>query len=314
MAQTNSNNAIFYIKRITGLLLLLAMAAVFFISAISKLTDIEPFQWTFVGFGVGNMLWASVIAHLFIGFELLIGIFLLAHIYLKEVTYPVTIGFLAILTIYLVVLIIQQGNTGNCGCFGNWIYMNPLQAIWKNLAMIVACFVLMRIYPVKPYKGQEWIAAVLGMAAIVTTFIISPLNISNTPTVVNRPINLNLLYEDPANKPAPELRTGKHIIAYMSLTCPHCRKAAYLLHVLKKQNPEIPVYLVLSGHPDNKEAFFKESHAEDLPFLLFKDISAFQEMAGDSVPAIYWVNNGTIEKESTYLQLDPSDIKDWLRH
>ncbi|MFN4247788.1 MAG: TlpA family protein disulfide reductase [Flavipsychrobacter sp.] len=313
MAQTNSNNAIFYTKRITGLLLLLAMAAVFFISAISKLTDIEPFQWTFVGFGIGNMLWASVIAHLFIGFELLIGVFLLAHIYLKEVTYPVTIGFLAILTIYLVVLIIQQGNTGNCGCFGNWIYMNPLQAIWKNLAMIAACFVLMRIYPVKPYKGQEWIAAVLGMAAIVTTFIISPLNISNTPTVVNRPINLELLYEDAANKPAAELRTGKHIIAYMSLTCPHCRKAAYLLHVLKKQNPGIPMYLVLSGHPDNKEAFFKESHAEDLPFLLFKDIAAFQEMAGDSVPAIYWVNNGTIEKESTYLQLDPSDIKDWLR-
>lgn len=313
MAQTNSNNAIFYIKRISGLLLLLAMAAVFFISAISKLTDIEPFQWTFVGFGIGNMLWTSVIAHLFIGFELLIGAFLLAHIYLKEVTYPVTIGFLAILTIYLVILIIQQGNTGNCGCFGNWIYMNPMQAIWKNLAMIAASFLLMRIYPIKPYKGQEWIAAVLGMAAIVTTFIISPLNISNTPTVVNKPINLNLLYENTANKPASELRTGKHIIAYMSLTCPHCRKAAYLLHVLKKQNPEIPVYLVLSGHPDNKEAFFKESNAEDLPFLLFKDIAAFQEMAGDSVPAIYWVNNGTIERESTYLQLDPSDIKDWLR-
>lgn len=313
MAQTNSNNAFFYIKRITSLLLLLSLAAVFFISAYSKLSDIEPFQWTFISFGIGSMLWASVIAHVFIGIEFLLGLFLLFHIYLKEVTYPVTIGFLAILTIYLIVLIIQQGNTGNCGCFGDWIYMNPLQAIWKNLAMIAGCFILLHFYPIKPYKNQEWLSALLAMAALVSTFIIAPLHTNNKPTIVNKPINLNLLYADSTNMPEIELRKGKHIIAYMSLTCPHCKKAAYLLHVLKQKNPEIPVYLVISGHSSNRDAFFEETKADDLPFLLYKNMASFTEMAGDGVPAIYWVNNGIIEKESTYLQLDPADIKDWLK-
>jgi hypothetical protein len=113
--------------------------------------------------------------------------------------------------------------------------------------------------------------------------------------------------------PAKELRTGKHIIAYMSLTCPHCRKAAYMLHIIKKQWPEIPIYLVISGHPSQQKDFFEETKADDLPFLLYKDSEAFRQMAGDGVPAIYWINNGVIEREATYLQLDPADIKDWLK-
>ncbi|OSZ78295.1 hypothetical protein CAP35_08545 [Chitinophagaceae bacterium IBVUCB1] len=313
MAQANRQNAIFYIKRITGLLLLLSLAAVFFISAITKLIDIEPFEWTFIGMGIGNILWASVIAHLFIGIEFLIGGFLLFHIYLKEVTYPITIGFLAMLTIYLVVLIIQQGNTGNCGCFGEWLYMNPMQAIWKNIAMIASCILLLFIYPIKPYKNQEWLAALLAMVGLVATFIVAPLNANNKAKVVNTPINLQPLYADSTNVPNKELRNGKHIVAYMSLTCPHCRKAAYMLHIIKKQSPDIPIYLVISGHPSQQKEFFEETKADDLPFLLYKDTEAFREMAGDGVPAIYWINNSTIEREATYLQLDPADIKDWLK-
>lgn len=303
----------FYIKRFTGLMLLLALAAVFFFSAFSKLADIQPFEWTFVDMGINNMLWASVIAHIFIGIELLTGLFLVFHVYLKQVTYPLTILFLALLTVYLIVLITQQGNTGNCGCFGNWLYMHPLDAIWKNLAMIAACIVLMKIYPIAPYKNQEWIAPVLAMIALVASFIISPLNVDNKPEVTKEIINLNPLYADSTNKPAVDLRQGKHIIAFMSLTCPHCRKAAYLLHVIKRRNPEIPIYLIIAGHESNKKSFFDETKAADMPYLLYKDMDAFTAMAGEGVPAIYWVNNTVIERKSTYLQLDPSYIKDWLK-
>jgi len=314
MADTikQERNTAFYIKRIFGSILLLALAAVFFFSAFSKLDNIEPFEWTFIDLGIGSNMLASVIAHLFIGIELIIGIFLLFHIYLKQVTYPATIGLLVLLTGYLVMLIMQQGNTGNCGCFGNWLYMNPLQAIWKNLAMIAAVVLLIFIYPIKPYKNQEWIAAFLGMAGIVATFITAPLNVNNKPKAVNEAINLDPLYADPHNAPVVELRQGKHIIAFMSLTCPHCRKAAYMLHVLKEKNPSLPIYAVLSGHPDNLAPFFKETNATNLPYLLFKNTQAFTDMAGPGVPAIYWVNNGIKEYESTYLQLDPAAIKNWL--
>lgn len=307
-------NTSFYIKRIFGALLLLSLAAVFIISAISKLQSLEAFEWTFIDMGVKGTTSASVIAHLFIGLEFMVGLFLLLHIYLKQVTYPITIGLLVLLTGYLILLIIQQGNTGNCGCFGDWIYMNPLQAIWKNLLMIAACVALIFIYPIKPYKNQEALSAVVAMLALVAPFIVSPINTNNQPTLKNKAIDLSPLYADSSMKPAVELREGKHIVAFMSLTCPHCKKAAYLLHTIKLHNKNFPIYIVLSGNPDNAKEFFKESHAEDVPHMLFTDTDAFIDMAGPSVPAIYWINNSQIELESNYYQLDPAFMARWLKN
>ena len=313
MAQTGNKNFAFYIKRIIGAILLLSLAGVFFFSAISKMLTMDAFEWTFIDLGINSIDTAAILARIFIGLELIIGGFLLFHIYLKSVTYPATIAMLAILTGYLILLIIKQGNTGNCGCFGNFIYMKPLPAIWKNLGMIAATVLLMYIYPIKPYKNQEWISALIGMGALVTSFIVAPLNFEHTPKTVNRPIDLNPLYEGEQNRPHIDLRTGRHIVAFMSLTCPHCKKAAYLLHTIKRSNPGFSIYIVLSGHPDQKADFFKESHADDVPHILFRNKEAFRTMAGDYVPAIFWVNNSIIEKESTYYELDPAYIAKWLK-
>jgi uncharacterized membrane protein YphA (DoxX/SURF4 family) len=312
MANESKANILFYIKRIFGLILLLSLAAVFFFSGYSKLMSFEPFQWTFMDLGIPNMTAAAIIAYVFIGLEFMIGLFLLLHIYLKQVTYPATITMLVLLTAYLVILIIKQGNTGNCGCFGDWIYMKPVAAVWKNLVMIAVTVLLMFIYPVKPYKNQEWISVVAGMAAIVAPFVITPLNVSNEPKIVNEQIDLNPLY---GAQPAPrvDLRQGKHIIAFMSLTCPHCRKAAYLLHIIKRQHPNMPIYLILEGDPDNYKAFFDETKAQNIPNQLFRNNDAFKDMAGDYVPAIYWVNNSVIERSSNYMQLDPAVINKWLK-
>lgn len=99
----------------------------------------------------------------------------------------------------------------------------------------------------------------------------------------------------------------------MSLTCPHCRKAAYLLHVIKHAHPDYSIYFILSGHPDQQADFFKESHSENVPYLLFQNQPVFREMAGPYVPAIFWINNGHIEKESSYYQLDPQYMGEWLK-
>ena len=39
----------------------------------------------------------------------------------------------------------------------------------------------------------------------------------------------------------------------------------------------------------------------------------FKEMAGDYVPAIYWIDNSVVEREANYNQLDPAIIKKWLK-
>lgn len=325
LASPPQRNFSFYLKRVIGILLLLAMAAVFFYSAYSKsgiaFHDFKlfandgpfmSFQWTFIDLGINSLMASGIIARLFIGFEFLLGLLLLFHIFLRPFTYKVILVLLSIFTIYLLFVIITQGNHGNCGCFGDNIEMTPLQSIWKNLAMIAVTVVLMYIYPAKPYKNQEVIAVLLVMVALVTPFILNPLDIDNKPEAAQEAIDLNPLYKE-APTPSVDLRSGKHIIAFMSLTCPHCRKAAYLLHVIHHHNPDIPIYFLLSGSDDHEKEFFNDTHSIDVPHLHVHDIEAFKKMAGPYVPAIYWVNNGIIEKKANYLQLDPNYMQAWLK-
>jgi glutaredoxin len=112
-----------------------------------------------------------------------------------------------------------------------------------------------------------------------------------------------------------DLRKGKHIIAFMSLTCPHCKKAAYLLQIIYHEHPELPIYMVLQGPEQLKQKFFDETHAEHVPYILFGHTDDFMNMAGTSVPSILWVNNGVPEYKSVYAyyQLDPKFMEEWVK-
>ncbi len=307
----------FYMKRITGAILLIVLAAVFFYSAWSKIyTDnaFDSFQWTFLDLGISSVILASFIAHFMIGFEILLGLFLLCHIYLKSFTYKAIIVLLSVFIIYLLVIILKQGNTGNCGCFGDQLAMKPLAAIWKNLAMIAATLVLWKIYPIKPYKYSEIAFIVISGIALTVPFLLRLVYIGTDPEKVEKPIDLAPLYKY-APAPTEDLRTGKHIIAFMSLTCPHCKKAAYLLQIIHHEHPDIPIYMVLAGSDNFIKKFFDETHAEGVPHIYYKHSDDFMKMAGPSVPSIFWVNNCIVEYKSTYAyyQLDPKFMEQWLK-
>ncbi|MCD6011988.1 MAG: thiol:disulfide oxidoreductase TlpB [Flavipsychrobacter sp.] len=328
---------LFYIKRTLGAILLLALATTFLYSAYTKsgvelkgfyLVDtpgatnaFDSFQWTFLDLGINSMLAAGIIARIMIGLELLLGLFLLFHIYLRQFTYKAVIAILIIFIAYLLVIMLKQGNTGNCGCFGNKITMTPSQAIWKNAAMITAAVLLMFIYPVKPYKFQEYVCMALCAASFSVPFAVNNIYIGTSPVKYSSPINLEPLYKyEP--KPTVELRQGKHIIAFMSLTCPHCKKAAKLMHIIHQQHPDIPLFMVLAGNKDHKKQFFDETHAEKVPYLHYPHNEEFEEMINsglkkgehNGVPTIYWVNNSVIEYKSVYAyyQLDPKYMVEWM--
>ena len=100
----------------------------------------------------------------------------------------------------------------------------------------------------------------------------------------------------------------------MSLTCPHCRKAAYLMQLIHREHPDYDIYMVLDGPDTYLQKFFDETHAEQLPHLYYRHTDDFMKMAGPSVPSIYWINNSQIEYKSTYAyyQLDPKFMGEWF--
>lgn len=288
------------------IILLLALAAVFLFSGISKLVAMEPFTWTFMDLGIGNFKAASVAAHLFIGLELMVGLSLLAHLYLRSFTYPFTIALLAALSVYLLYVLIANGNQGDCGCFGNWLSMSPLMALVKNIVLIAIVLILRRRHSIPPYKNQELIAMAAGMISIVLPFVWTPLS-SNA-----RPIDLQPLYAQPV-PPATDLRKDRRVVAFMSLTCPHCREAAKKFRDIHREDPTLPVFLVLNGLPEQEEDFFKETGTRDVPHILFKGKDEFRKMAGPYVPSIYYLDNSVIKREISYPELSVLSIRQWTK-
>ncbi len=333
---SQGNKGLFYFRKITGAVLCIALGLVFIYSAYTKSgiliyfhnfsvklydngTAFDNFQWAFLNIGFDSIFLTGVIARLMIGLELLLGLFLVFHIFLKSFTYRAVTAMLLFFIFYLLMAIVKQGNNGNCGCFGDEISMTPLAAIIKNLVLIAVTVLLMFIYPIKPYKYQEFVCLFIGLVAFSLPFVVNNMYTETGPKICKARINMDALYHYDSI-PKVELRQGKHIVAFMSLSCPHCRKAAHLLTIIKNQHPDLPVYFILIGPKQMLDGFFKETGALGMPYLFFDSLTDFSEMidAGadpgsrSGVPAIYWINNNIIEFKSTYYQLDPNVMENWL--
>lgn len=306
-------SAAYYLRLILGLLLTLGLAAVFIYSALSKVYSLEPFSWSFMDILPVGLTTAGILARIFIGFELLLGAFLLAHLFLKRFTFKATLAFLGLMSLYLIFLLIKEGNQGSCGCFGEWIYMKPLESLIKNIVMMGAVAALMYLYPARGLSKAYYLAAFLATASFVTPFVMEPVAIYGSGEKANEPIDLSPLYQGQAS-PAPQvdLRQGKHIVAYFSLTCPHCKKAAYLLQIMHRQYPELPLYMVLNGNSALLQEFFEETKSKALPHSFMADLNAFKSMAGEYVPSIYWINNSVIERKTYFTEINPGEVKKWL--
>jgi len=305
--------------KILSWILLLLIAAVFLFSGLSKLfphAAFEHFTWSLMDAGIKDLSVAALFARLIIGFELLLGVFLLTRQYLRRFSFPAAIGLLLAFTAYLLFQIIRYGNTGDCGCFGEWLPMSPMQGILKNLLAIGILALLIKKFPDTRLNLPEWVVTLAGLACFVVPFIMVPPGESRTPETVKQPIDLSPLYETSESRgnipPEIDLRQGKHIVAFLSLSCGHCRKAAFEFQVIYRQHPEYPLYMVLNGNPDHRQRFFEETRSAQVPHSFFTGAHEFLSMAGPAVPAIYWINNGVIERKSNYYQLDPRTIEQWL--
>ncbi len=299
------------------MLLCSLMGAVFLYSGYAKLYPIEPFEYTFVDLGFINWQIAPFVARLMIAAEFLIGILLLLNVQLK-ITYKAAIALLFVFCIYLILLMIMVGNKGNCGCFGTKISMTPLQALIKNIGMIAALFVLNKYHQGWELKNKlRYLLVIPIVASIAMPFILNYVELDYSEAYLNKPeenfpLELDSLYKDATlNIPPHTLSEGKHVIAFMSLTCPHCRIAAKKIRIMHERNPEISFYFVLNGKDENLKPFFEETKTEEIPHCILNGRN-FVYLAGLEMPTIYLVNNSTVEHWVNYMDLDQSEIEKWM--
>lgn len=309
------------LKKLTAILISIGLGLIFIYSGWSKLDPvIETFEFTFIDIGIGNWYTAPVIARLLIGLELFLGILLVLNYQLKKFTLPFTIGLLLFFIIYLVVQIAVSDNAdGNCGCFGERLKMTPLQAIIKNIIMIAGALVVYKLYEGWRIKFNGLLLSFLAVTSLVVPYILNPVDYSytsnNMEEKVNYPFELDLLYspEDSSKVEIPktDLRKGKHVVAFLSLTCHHCRIAAKKFRLIKRNNPELPVYFILNGDKEDLPEFLADTKAENIPysFCLGK---TFVQLSSAHLPRIYYLDNGIVVKKADYFELNQYKIEEWI--
>jgi hypothetical protein len=307
-------------KKIITILLSISIGLVFIMSAATKIYPMEPFEYQFVDIGVASWKTAPYMARFFIGLEFFLGMLLILNISLRKFTLKFAVALLVFFCIYLTYKIIVEGNTGNCGCFGEAVKMTPLQGILKNVALIATCIVCY-LSTEKDFWNLKWkkiITPVLFIASMCLGFFVYPLNATFSSTMdkenINYKVPLELMYrKDQQETPAIDLRKGKHIIAFLSLTCPHCKIAAQKIYIMHKKNPDIPFYLALNGDKELLTEFFDETHAESIPHNLFLGAKNWIQIAGISLPIIMYVDNSVVRKKCNGLELDQEDMEKWLQ-
>lgn len=313
-------------KKIFLTLLCSLLGVVFLFSGYTKAgfpfpysSPIEPFEFTFVDLGFINWQVAPFIARIMIGFEFAIGVLLLLNLNLRKLSYKLAIGALLVFCIYLSLLMIFVGNKGNCGCFGETFPMTPFWALMKNVVMLLLFFVLY-----KHHEGWQlptkWSFAIIIIFAgtLAFPFIRNPIELNYSEAYLNQPeqnfkLPLDSLYNNAKlNVPPKTLSQGKHILAFMSMTCPHCRIAAKKMRIIHERNPQISIYFVLNGNDEKLKPFFDDTHSEDIPHCILNGRN-FIYLAGTSMPRIYLINNGVVEHDMNYIDLDQAEVEKWLK-
>ena len=156
------------------------------------------------------------------------------------------------------------------------------------------------------------------VTAFVAPYIINPpdaLSNGHRAGAVNYPLGLKSIYADTSViAPTIDLTKGKRIVAFMSLSCWHCRMSALKMHVLQLRNPDFPFYILLHGDTVGfKKSFFEFSKAENIPHSYFNNDNFFNYVDG-SVPAIFWLQNDTVKYRSLYSDMNEDEIKNWLKN
>lgn len=284
----------------------------FVFSALTKIFPIQSFEFTLqsqLGF---SQLFAGFAARYIVGLEAGLGLMLLLNIFgsrkwIIKTAFALTAAF----TIHLLILYFKVGNDVNCGCMGDWFYMPPLQSIGKNIVLMVLLGMIWKDARASSNKKSNWLATAVIAACIATIYFLFPFQTKN--------LLLQKVYEDTTvTAPQTDLRKGKHFVAFLSLTCPHCMVAAEELTEMKKANPQFPIYVLMGNIKDDStrngllENFVKESNFSGLPYS-FVDQRLFIELSGGHVPSLYWINNTKIERKPSISDINAKELELWLK-
>lgn len=280
--------------RIAVIIIRLVVGLMFIFSGLIKLYPIETFELTFVDLGLVSWSGSPFVARFLISIEILVGVLLLFGVWRQKVI-RVALGLMLLFSVYLTYLLLDKGNDVNCGCFGQGIPMTPIESLFKNALFATLCIVLVFFDKVKEnLKWQIWVGLVAILLSIVTPFILNPVRLSNNFHGSEEPFELDItgIPKHFIDGDSLALNDGEVIVAFLSVTCKHCKTAAYMLEIAKRKYNLPRVVAVFIGDEEKLPKFWLESNS-DFPYVFFANKRIYKITNG-KFPTIMHMKDGLV--------------------
>lgn len=270
---------------------------VFILSGVSKLYPIEIFELNLVYDGLIGWTLAPIAARVLIASEITLGIFLIINFRIKKNTLPTAFVLTIFFSFYLIYKLISEGNSGNCHCFGSLLPMTPLESLIKNVLILIGIVYLYSSNTVEITLRYKKILYLVWPIISIVIFILFPIR-PFTPRVVseNKVRQAHFLQlKNFSNGVQVDLAEGKKLVAFISLSCIHCKELAFKLGIIHKRYKLPDTYFIYYGDEDELTTFSSETKTS-FPHIILP-YHDFLNLSGPVLPKLYYLENGMIQKE-----------------
>ena len=262
------------------------LGVVFILSAISKLVAPGLFEITILDQGIiESREIAAYLGRILITIELFLGIAFFQPHYLKKIVLPLSlltlIGFTGLLSYSYFI-----GDTNNCGCFGELIKMSPIEAIAKNIVLII---IGVFVFTHSKYESSKiYIPTIILLFSFGIVFIFAPIK-SYEDLKFSK-------YTNFTNEGRVDLTEGNKLVAIFYIDCEHCMKTANDIIQLEDETTKFQnLYILFGGEEeDNVQTFFDVANIAH-PYLRIS-LDDFFDLIGSSPPRIYWLQDGKVKE------------------
>ena len=270
---------------------------VFIASGLTKLYPIEPFELTLVDVGLSDWLFAPFFARILIAVELFLGIAILFNTKYIRLVIQSTLGLTSFFTFYLLLLWAFRGNDMNCGCFGQFLLLTPIESIFKNLLLIILINAVLKNQLIYSRK-IIWAYPILFVFSFTLPFVLNTISfkqIKEDTALYPYPFQIELVSNDQLNELGIVWDENEYLLAFFSSSCQHCKNAAQKLAIEERKFEFPKVKVFIKGTPEEVASFFKESNAS-FPFIITNEADIIKLTKG-SFPTFYLVKNGKVHKK-----------------
>lgn len=249
----------------------LALAALFGLSAVSKMAGIDHFEVYIYSFGFLPLTVCFLAARLVIGFELLLAMMIFAGWY-PRLTRLATLGMLLFFSLFLCYAALA-GRSDSCQCFGQWIHMDPTQSLLKNALLILLALWHFHLQPRPLLPPKWWLLTAGTLAAMAAPFVIS---VPDNWAFGSQQLPYSEAHLDSAMLPGRPLAergigTDRRVVAFVTQGCPYCKIARKKLDGIASRHgidPDRIVYIQPSDIGSN--LFLSITHGAR-PLVLLMD-------------------------------------------